>query len=161
MVTSWLMCHLLLVVHHPLSLSLPHDNIFHVQVLCNSLIQFYSITLIKNLILMMQKWSDLLWWNLLMALMDVNWFDTKLIKLSLVTVKGVGPSSSPTGTWWGTLMESISDLILLERSKLHTRMPKGQSRKDQSKVHSSCELMSTILYAVFSIGNGRNTRKSI
>ncbi len=85
----------------------PHDNIFHIQVLCTSLIQFYSITLIKNLILMMQKQSCLLWWNLLMQFMDVNWFDTKLIKLSPVTVKGVGPSSAPTGRWWGTLMKVI------------------------------------------------------
>jgi hypothetical protein len=31
-----------------------------------------------------------------MPLMDVNWLDTELIKLSPVTVKGVGPSSAPT-----------------------------------------------------------------
>jgi hypothetical protein len=37
-----------------------HDNILHIQVLCTSLIQFYSIPLIKNLILMMRKRSCLL-----------------------------------------------------------------------------------------------------
>ncbi len=137
---SWLMCHLLLREQILLSLLVWHDNIFHIQILCTNLIHFYSITLIKNLILMMQKQSCLLWWNLLMPLMDVNWFDTESIKLSPVTVKGVGPSSAPTERWRGTLMTVILDLILLERSLFCIRMPKGQSQKNQWKVNSSCVL---------------------
>ncbi len=90
----------------------------------------------------MWKQSCLLWWNLLMPLMDVNWFDTVSIKLSSGTVKGVGPSSAPTERWWGISMTVILDLILLERSTFHIRMPKGQSHKDQWKVSSFCVLMS-------------------
>ncbi len=138
---SWLMCYLLLGEQILLSLLVGHDNIFHIQVLCTNLIQFYSITLIKNLILMMRKQSCLLWWNLLMPLMDVNWFNTELIKLSPVTVKGYGPSSAPMEKWWGTSMTVILDLILSERSTFCIRMPKGQSRKDQWKVNSSCVLL--------------------
>ncbi len=104
---------------------------------CSSLIQFYSITLIKNLILMMRKQSCLFWWNVLMPLMDVNWFDTKLIKLSPVTVKGVGPSFALTGRWWGTSKKVILDLILMERSMLLIRIPKGQSEKELTKVNFS------------------------
>ncbi len=142
MAISWLMCHLLLGEQILLYLLVQRDNISHIQVLCTNLIQFYSITLIKNLILMMQKQSCLLWWNLLMPLMDVNWFNTELIKLSPVTLQGVGPSSAPMERWWGTSMTVILDLILLERSTFCIRMPKGQSRKDQWKVNSSCVLMS-------------------
>ncbi len=142
MAISWSMCHLLLGEQILLSLLVWQDHIFHIQVLCTNLIQFYSITLIKNLILMMRKQSCLLWWNLLMPLMDVNWFDTELIKLSPVTIKGVGPSSAPTERWWGISITIILDLILLERSTFCIRMPKGQSQKDQWKVNSSCGLMS-------------------
>ncbi len=137
MVISWLMCHLLLVVHHLLSLLVPHSKIFHMQVLCTSLIQCYSIIPIKNLILMMRKQSCLLWWNLLMPLMDVNWFNTELIKLSPVTRKGVGPSFVLIGRWWETLMKVIFVLILIEWSMLLIRMLKGQSQKSPSKVHFS------------------------
>ncbi len=137
---SWLMCHLLLREQILLSLLVQHNNIFHIQVLCTNLMQFYSITLIKNLILMVRKQSCLLWWNLLMPLMDVNWFKTELIKLSPVTVKGVGPSSAPMEGWWVTSMTVILDLILSERSTFCIRTPKEQSQKDQWKVNSSCVL---------------------
>ncbi len=142
MAISWLMCHLLLGEQILLSLLVQHDHIFHIQVLYTNLIQFYSITLIKNLMLMMQKQSFLLWWNLLMPLMDVNWFDTESIQLSPVNVKGVRPSSAPMERWQGISMTVILDQILSERSTFHIRMPKGQSRKDQWKVNSSCVLMS-------------------
>ncbi len=134
MVISWLMCHLLHVVHHLLSLLVPHNKIFHIQVLCTSLIQCYSIIPITNLILIMQKQSCLSWWNPLMPLMDVKWFDTELIKLSAVTWNGVGPSFALMGRWWGTLMKVTLVLILSERSMLLIRMPKGKSQKDLSKV---------------------------
>ncbi len=147
MAISWLMCHLLLREKILLSLLVQHDHIFHIQVPFTNLIQFYSISLIKNLIMMMQKQSCLLWWNLLMPLMGVNWFDTKSIKLSHVTVKRVGPSSAPTERWWGILMTVILDLILLERSSFCIRMPKGQSQKDQWKVSSSCVLMSIWIHS--------------
>ena len=43
-----------------------------------------------------------LWWNLIIPLMDVNWFDTELIQLSPAIVKGLGPLSAPTEKWWET-----------------------------------------------------------
>ncbi len=66
-----------------------------------------------------------------MPLIDVNWFNNELIKLSSVTVKGVGPSSAPMERVMRNINDSHFEPESVGKINVLYQNANRKSRKDQ------------------------------